>query len=226
MPVPLESAHMTKIHKHSTYPVAEERINVFSHGLGLVLSIFALFVLTQKAQGMLQVVSVVVFAASLIALYGSSTIYHSTNDVARRAWLRTVDHAMIYVLIAGTYTPFSLLVLKGTTGWVFFGITWAMAVTGIIIKLYHTGRYDKVSTAMYVLMGWSIVFAIKPLIANMSSDGLTWLFAGGISYTVGALFYSITKMPFGHATFHIFVLLGSTCHFVSVYFFVLTPSNS
>ena len=213
---------MTDTHKHTTYPAAEERFNVYSHGLGLLLSVLALLVLTLKAQGMLQVISVSVFAASLIALYGSSTIYHSTDDVTRRARLRTVDHAMIYVLIAGTYTPFALLVMQGTTGWAIFSVIWLMAATGIVIKLFHTGRYDKISTAMYVFMGWSIVFAIKPLIANLSADGLTWLFAGGISYTVGALFYSIKKMPYGHATFHVFCLLGSACHFISVYYFVLT----
>lgn len=213
---------MTEAHKYTTYPAAEERINVYSHGLGLILSVLALFILTAKARGMLQVVSVSVFAASMIALYGSSTIYHSTTEVTRRIWLRTVDHAMIYILIAGTYTPFSLLVLQGKTGWAIFGVTWAMAVTGIVIKLFHTGRYNKVSTAMYVFMGWIIVFAIKPLIANLPTEGLTWLFAGGISYTVGALFYSFKKMPFGHATFHILTLAGSACHFVSVYYFVLT----
>jgi len=212
---------MTTHLKHKTYPAAEERINVYSHGLGLIASVFALFILTLKANGMLQVVSVVVFASSLIALYGSSTIYHSTQNVARRVWLRTVDHSMIYVLIAGSYTPLSLLVLKGAVGWAIFGVTWAMAVAGIVIKLFHTGKYDKISTAMYVFMGWVIVFAIKPLAANLSSEGLTWLFAGGVCYTVGALFYSIRKMPYGHATFHVFTLLGSACHFVCVYYFVL-----
>ena len=207
--------------KHTTYPAAEERINVYSHGLGLIGSVLALVVLTLKADGMLQIVSVVVFAASLIALYGSSTIYHSTENVERRAWLRTVDHSMIYVLIAGSYTPLSLLVLNGAAGWTIFGVSWAMAATGIVIKLFHTGKYDKISTAMYVFMGWVIVFAIKPLIANLSSEGLAWLFAGGVSYTVGALFYSIRKMPYGHAIFHVFTLLGSACHFVCVYFFVL-----
>jgi len=212
---------MAHPHKYTTYPATEERINILSHGLGLILSLVALILLTLKADGMLQVVSAAVFAASMIALYGSSTIYHSTRDVARRARLRTVDHAMIYVLIAGTYTPFSLLVLRGQIGWTIFGVTWAMAAVGIVIKLFHTGKYDKISTAMYVLMGWAIVFAIKPLIANLSSDGLAWLFAGGVSYTVGAIFYSIRKMPYGHATFHLFTLFGSACHFVCVYFFVL-----
>jgi len=214
------------MHKHTTYPILEERINVASHALGLLLSIVALLLLIAKGSSVLELVSLSVFAASLIALYAASTVYHVTTSVARRAWLRTVDHAMIYVLIAGTYTPFSLLVIKGTAGWTIFAISWAMAATGIVVKLYHTGRYDRLSTAMYVFMGWMIVFAIKPLIDNLSPAGLSWLFGGGISYTVGALFYSLRKMPFGHATFHIFVLIGSACHFVSVYFFVLAPISS
>jgi len=214
---------MTDSHKYTTYPVLEERINVYSHALGLVLSSLALVLLTRKAHGMLQVVSVLAFAAGLIVLYGASTLYHGTTDIARRARLRIVDHAMIYVLIAGTYTPFSLLVLKGTVSWLIFSAIWAMAAIGIIIKLSHTGRYDNISTAMYVFMGWVIVFAIKPLIENFSTEGLAWLFAGGISYTIGALFYSIKRMPFNHASFHLFCLLGSSCHFVSIYYYVLTP---
>ena len=214
-------AHMTKPLKHTTYPVAEERINIYSHGLGLIGSVIALVALTLKASGVLQVVSVMVFAVSLMALYGSSTIYHSTQNIERRARLRTVDHSMIYVLIAGSYTPFSLLILDGAVGWTVFGVSWAMAATGITIKLFHTGKYNKISTAMYVFMGWVIVFAIKPLAANLSSEGLAWLFAGGMFYTVGALFYSIRKMPYGHATFHVFTLLGSACHVVCVYCFVL-----
>ena len=217
---------MTDSHTHSTYPATEERINVLSHGLGLLLSIAALVVLTLKARGLLQITSVAVFAISMIALYAASTIYHSTSDATLRYRMRTVDHAMIYVLIAGSYTPFCLLVLDGKTGWAIFAVSWLMAIVGITLKLYHTGRYNKLSTAMYVFMGWMIVFAIKPLIENLSTEGLTWLFAGGVSYTLGALIYSIKRLPFGHAAFHVFVLLGSACHFVSVYFFVLLPSKS
>ncbi len=216
---------MNSAYKYTTYPEAEERINIYSHGLGLVLSVLSFLLLTLKADGTLQLVSVSVFAASLIALYGSSTVYHSTTNAVRRSHMRTVDHAMIYVLIAGTYTPFSLLVLQGAVGWTVFAVSWAMAATGIVIKLFHTGRYDKISTAMYVFMGWVIVFAIKPLIANFSPEGLAWLFAGGIFYTVGAVSYSIKRLPYGHACFHIFCLLGSACHVISVYFFVLVPAN-
>lgn len=226
MPIPAFGSLMSPALKYTIYPQAEERINVYSHGLGVFLSIVAMLLLISKAKGALQIVSVSVFAASLIALYSSSTIYHSAVDVARRARLRIVDHAMIYVLIAGTYTPFSLLVLKGTVGWTIFGVSWAMAATGIVIKLFYTGHFNNISTAMYVFMGWLIVFAIKPLIANLSTEGIAWLFAGGVFYTVGAVVYSIGRLPYGHATFHICCLLGSACHVVSVYFFVLLPINS
>ncbi len=213
---------MTDRHKQNSYTRAEERINVFSHGLGLLLSIAALVVLCIKASSTLEIISVTVFASSMVALYAASTIYHSATDPTFRSRMRIVDHAMIYVLIAGTYTPFSLIVLQGAVGWGIFAISWTMAIVGITIKLHYTGRFNRASTAMYVFMGWMIVFAIRPLIAGMTAEGLTWLFAGGISYTLGALFYSIKTLPFGHAIFHVFVLAGSACHFVAVYCFVLS----
>jgi len=154
-------------------------------------------------------------------LYAASTFYHSTKDTGLRARLRIIDHATIYVLIAGSYTPLTLIALGGPIGWVIFAASWAMAATGISLKVFFTGRFDLVSTLMYVFMGWIIVFAIKPLMDNMSSEGLFWLFAGGVAYTTGAVIYSIKKVPFNHAIFHMFVLLGSFCHFVSVYFYVL-----
>lgn len=208
------------------YPIIEERINVLTHAVGLLLSIAALVLLVIRATGTLQTVSVAVFASSMIALYAASTIYHNAGPSSFRYWMRTVDHATIYVLIAGSYTPFTLLVLKGTLGWTLFGVSWGMALTGIVVKLFFTGRFDRTSTAMYVFMGWIIVFAIKPLIENLATGGLMWLFAGGIAYTAGALFYSFKRLPYGHAVFHVFVLAGSACHFVAVYFFVLAPSNS
>lgn len=217
---------MTDSHHNTTYPAAEERINIISHALGLLLSAIATVFLVSKAAlhgTAAEIVSAAVFGVSLLTLYASSTIYHSTKVGTLRRALRTVDHAAIYVLIAGTYTPFALVTLEGWVGWSIFGVTWTMALTGISLKLFFTGRFDILSTTMYVFMGWVIVFAIKPLIANLPHIGLMWLFAGGVSYTVGALFYSVRKMPYGHATFHVFVLLGSICHFVTVYFFVLSP---
>lgn len=220
---------MTKTRQPHFYPPIEERLNVISHATGLILSVAALAFLVAKAMTYgtaVHTVSFAVFGASLVILYGASTLYHSARNVPARLALRRVDHASIYLLIAGTYTPFSLVTLQGVVGWVIFGIVWGMALVGVTAKLFFTGRFDRLSTTMYVLMGWTIVLAIKPLVANLSIEGLGWMLAGGISYTVGALIYSIKKIPFGHATFHIFVLAGSACHFVSVYFFVLTTSGS
>lgn len=206
------------------YSPGEEKTNIISHAIGLALSIVALVLLVMRASlhgDMLQLISVAIFGLSLIALYTASTVYHSAKGPGLRAHMRIIDHATIYVLIAGTYTPLTLIALGGSIGWVIFAAAWAMAATGISLKVFFTGRFDLVSTLMYVFMGWIIVFAIKPLMDNMSSEGLFWLFAGGVAYTTGAVIYGIKKIPFNHAAFHLFVLLGSFCHFVSVYFYVL-----
>jgi len=215
---------MTEIAGAKFYSPLEERINVLSHALGLVLSIFALGLLVVFAShygSLLHVLSFGVFGASLVILYAASTLYHSTTNPQRRVRFRILDHAAIYVLIAGTYTPIMLVILSGSLGWLMFGITWGLALTGIVLKLFFTGRYSRASTAMYVLMGWLAIFVIKPLVNNFSADGLWWLFAGGIAYTVGAIIYSFKKIKFHHAIFHVFVLLGSACHFLSIYFYVL-----
>jgi hemolysin III len=166
------------------YPPAEERINIVSHATGLLLSIAGLLALVARAllQGnTLHLVSASVFAISMITLYTASVAYHSARAPVLRTRLRTVDHAAIYVLIAGTYTPFALVTLQGTTGWILFGIVWGMALIGIVLKLYFTGRYNLFSTSMYVLMGWLIVVFIKPLVASFPPAGLAWLLAGGIA---------------------------------------------
>ena len=215
---------MSDVAEPKFYPSAEERINIASHAVGLLLSIAGLLALVARALlhgNTLQLVSCSVFAVSMITLYTASVAYHSARAPVLRTRLRTVDHAAIYVLIAGTYTPFALVTLQGTAGWVLFGVIWGMAVTGIALKLFFTGRYKLFSTLMYVFMGWLIVFFIKPLVASFPPAGLAWLLAGGIAYTLGAVLYSIPRVPFHHAVFHVFVLLGTTCHFVAVYFYVL-----
>lgn len=215
---------MKDVEKIKYYSPIEEKINIISHAIGFILSIVALVLLVRHAYlhgNVWQIVSFSIFGASLIILYAASTFYHSAKKSELRNRLKIMDHASIYVLIAGTYTPFTLVTLKGTIGWVLFGISWGLAVTGIILKLFFTGKYDLISTIMYVLMGWVIVFAIKPLINNLPLEGLLWLFAGGISYTIGAIIYSIKKIKFNHAIFHMFVLFGSFCHFMSVFFYVL-----
>lgn len=209
------------------YSPIEEKINTISHAIGFILSIVALVLLVTHVnlQGdVWHIVSFSIFGASLIILYAASTFYHSAKKSELRNRLKIIDHASIYVLIAGTYTPFTLVTLNGTIGWVIFGTSWGLALTGIILKLFFTGKYNLISTIMYVLMGWVIVFAIKPLINNLPLEGLLWLFAGGISYTIGAILYSIKKIKFSHTIFHMFVLIGSFCHFMSVFFYVL-PSE-
>lgn len=206
-----------------TYSPLEERINVVSHAFGFFLSIVALILLVVKAVsigGALHIVSFTIFGVSLIVLYAASTLYHQAEEPEVRGRLKIFDHASIYVLIAGSYTPFTLVTIPGTTGWVIFGISWGAALTGITLKLFFTGRFSIVSTVMYVLMGWVIVFAIKPLINNLSHEGILWLFGGGIAYTVGAILYSIKAIKLNHAMFHILVLVGSFCHFISIYFYV------
>lgn len=215
---------MKRITAVNHYSPAEERINIASHALGFVLSIAALVLLVVHASqhgNAWHIVSFSIFGSSLIILYAASTVYHSAKKPLTRSRLRVVDHASIYVLIAGTYTPFTLITLNGTVGWTIFGVSWGLALSGIILKLFFTGKYKVLSTLMYVFMGWMIVFAIKPLINNLSADGLFWLVAGGVAYTVGAILYAIKKIKFNHAIFHVFVLIGSFCHFVSVYFYVL-----
>jgi len=206
------------------YSPLEEKINIISHAIGFSLSIVALVLLVAHATlhgDVWHIVSFSIFGSSLIILYAASTFYHSAKKSELRNRLNIIDHASIYVLIAGTYTPFTLVTLNGAIGWVIFGTAWGLALTGIILKLFFTGKYDLMSTIMYVLMGWIIVFAIKPLTNNLPLEGLIWLFAGGISYTIGAILYGIKKIKFNHAIFHMFVLMGSFCHFMSVYFYVL-----
>jgi hemolysin III len=213
----------------STYSPTEEALNIGSHGLGLLLSLFACLLLVMQAYrygDAWHITSAAIFGGSLITLYLASTLYHSARQPQIRARLRIADHAAIYVLIAGTYTPFALITLAGKTGWIFFAVTWSMAIGGIVLKLFFTGRFALFSTLLYVFMGWLIVFAINPLIDNLATAGLTWLVAGGIAYTVGAIIYAIHRVPFNHAIFHLFVLAGSSCHAISVYLYVLPQSTS
>ena len=215
---------MTKIIEAEYYSPAEESFNIYSHAIGFILSVFALILLVMRASSVgdaWHIVSFSIFGVSLVVLFAASTVYHSIKHPEIRNRMRIVDHASIYILIAGTYTPFTLVTLNGSTGWTIFSISWGMAIIGIILKLFFTGKFDLLSTVMYVFMGWIIVFAIEPLVNNLSSQGLFWLVAGGVAYTVGAILYSINNIKFNHAIFHVFVLLGAGCHFISVYYYVL-----
>ena len=205
------------------YSAIEESINIVSHGLGFLLGLVALAALMQVAlptnNGLL-ILSFGIFGLSLVVTYGASTVYHAVKEPLLRGRLRVVDHASIYLLIAGTYTPFTLITLDGPVGWSIFGVCWSMALVGVILKLFFTGRYSLLSTLMYVFMGWMIIFAISPLNDLLPPLGLRWLIAGGVLYTLGAVIYAIKRIPFNHALFHVFTLLGSASHFIAVYGYV------
>lgn len=202
------------------YSEAEERLNIYSHGLGLVVSIVLFPFLGIKAisfSGFWKPTSFIIYGLSMIILYAASTLYHAAKDPKKRRRLNIFDHAAIYVLIAGSYSPFCLVALDSTLGWYMFIAVWIFALTGVILKLFFTGKFDKISTAMYLLMGWQVMFFIKPLMSVLTSFGLNFLVAGGVFYTIGAILYSIKQLPYNHAIFHVFVLLGSASHFLAIY---------
>lgn len=214
---------MNKKNTIQSYSDTEEKINVWSHAFGILLSVIALMLLIIKAveQGNVwMMISFPIFGVSLILLYLASTLYHASKNPEKRFKLKIFDHAAIYVLIAGSYTPFTLVSLNGTTGWLIFTIVWVLAFSGIILKLFFTGKFKILSTAMYVLMGWLIIFYFKDLSLHLHEKGVFYLVLGGILYTIGAILYSIKKIKFNHAIFHFFVLGGSFCHFLSVYLYV------
>jgi hemolysin III len=197
----------------------EEVANVLSHGLGLLLAIAATPILIVGAVargGPGDIVGSSVFGASMVLLYLSSTGYHAAHPGTLRERLQRVDHAAIYLLIAGTYTPFTLGVLGGGWGWTLFGLVWGAATVGVVAKLAFGARYARLSTAMYLAMGWLVLIAARPLVRAMPVEGLVWLLAGGAFYTVGVAFYSARRMPYSHFVWHLFVLAGSICHFFAV----------
>lgn len=194
----------------------EELANGVSHAVGLLCAIAAvpLLILGAVARGgAADVVGGSVFGGSLILLYLASTTYHLTRDPHLRGRLRRLDHAAIYVLIAGTYTPFTLGVLGGPWGWTLFGLVWGAAFVGISAKLVAGVGYPRVSLAAYLIMGWLVLIAIRPLWSMMDVAGIVWLVLGGLAYTVGAAFYAAPKLRYGHFVWHLFVLGGSACHF-------------
>ena len=197
----------------------EEIANVVTHGIGVLLAIgggSVLITLVSIHAGAREIVSAVVFTATLVMLYTASTLYHAATEPRTKARLKVVDHCAIFLLIAGTYTPFTIAAIRGGWGWSLFGMIWGMALIGIVFKLFFTGRFKVLSTAMYIGMGWLVVIALVPLMQALSGAGLAWLVAGGVLYTAGTLFYHRESIPYSHAIWHGFVLAGSSCHFVAV----------
>ncbi len=210
--------------QESSYSFIEEIINSVTHGAGILLSIAALVLMVVFASlsgSAVHVVSCAIFGVTLILLYTASTLYHGIPYPRVKRILKICYHCCIYLLIAGTYTPFLLVTLRGALGWTLFGVIWFLALLGVLFKLFFIHRFKIVSTIAYVLMGWIIILAIKPLMAALPAGGLIFLVAGGLAYSLGVIFYAWKKLPFNHAIWHLFVLAGSICHFFAVLFYVL-----
>lgn len=207
---------MEKTRPLCLYTFAEELFNSITHGIGTLLSIAALVILVVIAVRRLDVIAVVSFAiygASLLILYLSSTLYHSLTAPRAKAVFRVLDHASINLLIAGSYTPITLLALTPGWGWSLFGIVWGLALLGILLAVTGLEKTRRISMALYILMGWLVVVALRPMLAMVPAGLLVFLLAGGLFYTIGILFYVVKKIPFNHGIWHLFVLGGSICHF-------------
>lgn len=209
------------------YTVGEEIANSATHGLGILLSIAGLAVLVTLAalrSDAWAVVGAAIFGASLILLYSTSTLYHSFRNEALKRFLRKCDHAAIFILIAGSYTPFMLVNLRGPWGWSLFGVVWGLALAGVALKFWFTGRFKLLSTLLYIGMGWLIVIALKPMLASVTPAGMWLLLAGGLCYTGGAAFYMMKKLPYHHAIWHGFVMAGSICHYFAIMYAIIPPA--
>ena len=210
----------------AAHHVRHEIANALTHGLGAAAALAGGAVLITLAaiygDGW-QLAGAIVFGVALLLLYTASTLYHAIQHPVAKGRLKVFDHCAIYLLIAGTYTPFTLIGLRGPWGWGLFAAIWTLALAGVVFKLFYTGRFPRLSTAIYIAMGWLVVVAMKPMIEAIDAWTLGWLLAGGIFYTLGTYFYHRESIRYSHAIWHLFVIAGSVCHFVAVSAQVLTP---
>lgn len=205
--------------------LGEEIANSITHGIGAALATAALVILVVFAAirgNAWQVVSFSIYGATLIIMYTSSTLYHAFTNKKLKHYFRIMDHSSIFLLIAGTYTPITLLPLRGTGwGWTIFGIIWGLAILGIFFKLFFIGKLEKLSVVFYILMGWLVIIAIKPMLENLPTGLLMWIAIGGLSYTLGIIFYAWQKLPYSHTVWHLFVLGGSISHFFGIFLYLV-----
>lgn len=201
----------------------EEKINSTSHALGAILGIIGLILLVDKSRAgtFQELISVVVYGFSIIILFSASTLYHAVKNEGKKHIFRIIDHISIYILIAGTYTPVLLIMLPDSYGWPLLWTVWGIAIFGLILKTLYTGKFEKFSTLLYLVMGWLIVIDLKALIELMEVGGLALMAAGGFFYTVGIVFYSMDRIPYNHNIWHLFVLAGAICHYFMIYFYVV-----
>ncbi|SFD25146.1 PAQR family membrane homeostasis protein TrhA [Algibacter pectinivorans] len=201
----------------------EEKLNSITHALGALFGVVALVLLlthnTNKTDSSL--FSVILYGLSIVILFLASTLYHAVKQERYKHYFRIADHISIYFLIAGTYTPVCLISLDESLGWVLFFIVWGIAAFGVILKLFFTGRFELFSTLLYLVMGWLIVFDFSNLSNQIGEQGIFWLFAGGMAYTVGIVFYAIDKIPYNHVIWHLFVLAGAVFHFLMIFNYVI-----
>lgn len=203
---------------------AEEVASSITHAAGGLLAAAGLtlmVVLAASAGDARRVAAVSVYGATLVFMYVASTAYHLVRPPRAKRVMRILDHASIYLLIAGTYTPVTLVTMRGGWGWGLFGVVWGLAAAGVTLKLFFVGRFELLSTVVYVAMGWVVVVALKPLLASLPMPGFWWLIGGGLAYTAGVAFFVWDRLPFNHAIWHLFVVAGSVCHFFAVLFYVL-----
>lgn len=206
------------------WTIGEEVAHSVTHGIGLVAAVAGLAVLVVLAAGTRdpwRITACAIYASTLVLLYGASTLYHALSRTRARAVFRVLDHSAIFLLIAGTYTPFALVSLRGPWGWTLLAIVWGLAVTGVVAKAVFGARWPILSTVLYIGMGWVVLIAVKPLVAHVPPGGIAWLVAGGVAYTGGVVFYAWTRLRYSHAIWHVCVLAGSVCHYVAVVFYVL-----
>ncbi|MDQ0160072.1 PAQR family membrane homeostasis protein TrhA [Alkalibacillus salilacus] len=207
-----------------TFTPKEEKVNAITHGLGALLSLAGLVILIVYASlngNVWQVVSVTIYGATMLIMYLSSTIVHSLKEGKAKDLFLFIDHSSIYLFIAGSYTPILLVMLRGPIGWTFFGVIWGVALLGIVFKIFFVHRFMVVSTLIYIVLGWFIVFVWQPLAAEMDTTGLVYLIVGGILYSVGSLFYMWRGFPYHHAVWHLFVIAGSAFHFFAILFYIV-----
>lgn len=206
------------------YTLVEEVLHAITHGAGVLLSIaglsWMLYIAIPTADPW-RIIASVIYGSSLIALFLASTVYHTFHRSPHKHLYKLLDHCAIYFLIAGTYTPFLLVALRNSTGWWLFGTIWALATAGVLTKLWFRHRFPKLALASYLLMGWLVVIAGPQVLDAIGGGGMLWLIAGGLSYTIGAVFYAAKRVTFNHAIWHVFVLAGGICHFVAVVLYVL-----
>ena len=220
-------AMMSKRQHFSEYTVLEEILHSSTHGLGILLSVIGLswmLYLSIAAADPWRIVASSIYGLTLIRLFVASTVYHAMYASRHREIFKLLDHCAIYLLIAGTYTPFLLVAMRTNTGWWMFGTIWALATAGIIKKLWFRHRYPKVALASYLVMGWLAVVAAPQMADAIGPNGMAWLLAGGLCYSVGAVFYVLNRVPFNHTVWHVFVLGGGVCHFLSIVWHVLPTS--